>query len=193
MSHFLRPALIALILIGPTASAQPLPEGTTIHRKQAGVLDASGWTTAASSHGGFSVRLPLKFDDTTTETPNNSEIAKLFIVGGMNAKKQSFMAMKMQLRAKDAPKQFFARINGKETRSGFAIKRHVFQGRETADLSIKGAQASTFVRYVKLPDGVIMLKVDIPRMPRTVPPMAKVRKFFDSLRVSRPTKTRGPS
>lgn len=195
MSHFLRAALISLILIGPTASAQPLPEGTTIHRKQAGELDASGWTTAASTHGGFSVRLPLKFDDTTTETPINSEIAKLFIVGGTiiggtNAKKQTFVAMKMQLRQKDAPNHFFARIRGKEVRPGRAVKMHMFQGREAADLTLRSSEAFTYIRYVRLPDGVMMLRAEIPRRPRTLPPLAKVRKFFDSLRISRPTKAR---
>lgn len=193
MSHLLRAALSALILIGPTASAQSLPEGTTTHRKQAGELDASGWTTAASTHGGFSVRLPLKFDDSTTETPNSSEIAKLFIVGGINAGKQTFMAMKMQLRGKDAPKHFFARIKTTGVHPGRAVKKFLLHGREVADLSLRGSEAFTYVRYVQLPDGVIMLRADIPRTRRTIPPLAKIRKFFDSLRISRPTKARKPS
>lgn len=190
MSQLLRAALTTLMLIAPAALAQPLSEGTTTHRKQAGEPDYSGWTTATSTRGGFSVRLPMKFDDSTTETPNNPEIERIFLVGGYNASKQTFMAMRMRLRAKDGPRQFFARINRKGARRGTVIKRSLFQGLEAADLSIRSPEGFTYVRYVRLQDGVIMLKVDIPRTPRTVPPLAKVRKFFDSLRISRPAKVR---
>src|SRR5690349_16387402 len=59
----------SLMLIVP-AFGQNLPPGMTMHRLQAGEPDASGWLTAASTEGGFSVRLPLKFNDFTLLEPD---------------------------------------------------------------------------------------------------------------------------
>lgn len=160
-----------------------------MHRVQAGDPDASGWTTAASTHGGFSVRLPMKFNDFTMESPAGSKIAKHFIVGGKNAKGLKFLAMRILYREKGAQNHFFARIESGKALPKATVKKHLFQGRKAADVSMRSPSAFAYFRYVLVADSMVMLSLEVPRGPLTLPPMAMVRKFFASLQISTPPKS----
>lgn len=57
----------------PSPDAQPAME---VHHTAAGTDDGTGWFAAVSTHGGFKVALPAKFNDYTirTDDPNMGEV-----------------------------------------------------------------------------------------------------------------------
>jgi hypothetical protein len=68
-----------LALPAGAASADPPP---VVHRIQAGTLDPSGWTDAASTEGGFATRLPCLFNDFSIPDPDpQSPMLSTFAVG----------------------------------------------------------------------------------------------------------------
>ncbi len=189
MTRRLRIVLFALVLSIHVASAQPLPEGMTMHRQGAGELDASGWTTAASTLGGFSVRLPLTFNDfTVAAPPSKGQVAKTFVVGAKSVEGVKFTAARMVYRKNDAAQSFFARIESGEAFAGNAApgKSHRVQGRKAVDVSISSDRALGYFRYVLMDDSLISLVVEVPAARGDLIPSTMVQAFFDSLRVSRP-------
>ena len=87
-----RSLLLVLLIAGAHAALGQYPRGVTMHRVQAGEIDSSGWATARSTDGGFTVRLPFRFNDFTFEDPNpNSLTAKIFTVGGKSAEAARFI------------------------------------------------------------------------------------------------------
>src|SRR5262249_56600818 len=76
-----------------SAIGQTLPPGMTMHRLQAGEPDASGWMLAASTEGGVSVRLPLKFNDLpNAQADSQSPTALFFVVGDQSLEGVKFTA-----------------------------------------------------------------------------------------------------
>lgn len=189
MTRHLRIALIAILLSAPAASAQSLPEGITMHRQMAGELDASGWTSADSTQGGFSVRIPLKFNDfTVASPPSNKQVAMTYVVGGKNAGGVKYSAVRVAYRNKEAAKAYFARFERGEAFAGMGAlaKPHRFQGRKAVDLAVKKDRRHGFMRYVLLDDSLIFLVVEAEADKSHMIHATKVETFFDSLKVSRP-------
>src|SRR4030095_4903909 len=99
---FLRSLLLAALLSGTltiSAFAQATPPGMKMHRVQAGEPDASGWMIATSTEGGFSVRLPLKFNDFTLEESDaKAATLRSFIVGTKSQEGIKFSATRIVYR-----------------------------------------------------------------------------------------------
>lgn len=189
MARHLRIVFFAFVLSTHVASAQSLPEGVTMHRQGAGELDASGWTAAASTLGGFSVRLPLPFNDfTVVSPPSKGQVAKTFVVGAKSVEGVKFTAARMVYRKNDAAQSFFARIESGEAFAGNAAsgKSHRVQGRKSVDISFNDDRALGYFRYVLMGDSLISLIVEVPAARGELIPSTMVQAFFDSLRVSRP-------
>ena len=55
-----RSLLLVLLITGSHAAHGQYPRGVTMHRVEAGEMDSSGWATARSTDGGFTVRLPIR-------------------------------------------------------------------------------------------------------------------------------------
>jgi len=184
--HFLR-AIPILILGIHLAAAQTLPEGMTMHRKNAGDLDASGWTTAASTMGRFSVRLPLKFNDFTMQMPpTDVNVAAIFGVGGKTTEGIKFVAQRIVYRRDDGAPQFFSRIAKGE---GFQAKVTVLgivenRDRRSVDLMLENDQTVARLRYVLTDRSIVYMVVEIPRAHSTLVSDGMVQRFFESLDVT---------
>src|SRR5262245_55810108 len=88
-------AALCLAVLAGAAAAQE----RKMHRVQAGELDASGWTTAKSTEGRFSVRMPLKFNDfTVTESKPDTPVKRAFTVGARSSEKIAFVATRLEYR-----------------------------------------------------------------------------------------------
>lgn len=94
------------------AFGQALPPGMTMHRVQAGEPDASGWMVAASTEGGFSVRLPLKFNDfTIAESDPKAPALRTYVVGTKSQEGIKFSATRIVYRnGAESAKRFFSRF-----------------------------------------------------------------------------------
>ena len=89
-------AAILLALAASPAAAQDLPEGVTMHRTQAGELDASGWTTASSTNGSYSIEVPCNFNDYTFSTREaEGQVRTLEIIGCQSGTALRFSATRV--------------------------------------------------------------------------------------------------
>lgn len=113
MRTFLSGMLLAVLGVG-AAYAQSLPPGMTMHRTQAGSFDASGWTHADSTLGGFSVSLPCKFNDfMVNDDKPDSPTSKAYAVGCTTADKKRLSAMRIEYRGGAAVAQtYFDKVTG---------------------------------------------------------------------------------
>lgn len=62
-------------------------KGLVMHRSQAGVPDATGWITAESTHGGFSVRLPIPFSDFSMDIDDGTPVRRVDAVGCLGSER----------------------------------------------------------------------------------------------------------
>src|SRR5688572_10246061 len=113
--------VLALLCMVPplTALSQTSRPGLTMHRTQAGEPDSSGWMVAASTDGGFSAQLPLKFNDfTVTEADPKSAALRTHVVGAKSQEGIKFTASRIVYRkGADSAKSFFSRFEKTGTRS----------------------------------------------------------------------------
>lgn len=179
-------ALLTLALAGP-AFAQA-PAGLTMHRVQAGEADASGWMLAASTEGGFSVRLPLKFNDfTVLESDAKAPVLRIFGVGARSSEGIKFTATRMVYRkGAAAAREFFSRFE-KGRDLGATPERvtpHRLGERRAVDLVLKRAAAVSYQRAVLLDADLLLLIVEAPHAHEATARQFSTA-FFDSLVLER--------
>jgi hypothetical protein len=170
------------------ASAQALPPGMKMHRVQAGEADASGWMLAESTEGGFSVRLPLKFNDFTLETDAKEPTLRLFVVGAKSQEGIKFTATRIVYR-KDAEsaKHFFSQF---ETGQGLGTKperitpRRIGE-RPAVDIVLKRASDIAYQRALRLEADLLLMVLESPRAHEGTAQQL-VTPFFDSVVVTAP-------
>ncbi len=137
-----------------------------MHRTQAGEPDSTGWMVAASTGGGFSVQLPLKFNDfTVTEADPKSAALRTHVVGARSQEGIKFTASRIVYRkGAESAKSFFSRFEKAVERKGDAV---------------------VYRRAVLLESDLLLMIVEAPREHEAlVEGLAK--RFFDSLRISTP-------
>ena len=169
------------------AIAEDAPPQVTVHRQQAGEFDAKGWTTARSTEGDFSVRMPAKFNDVSfADSTGNAPAAKMFTVGGQSTDGMKLSASRIVYRKSGTAKELFEKsaLGTGEPSPLTPPKRFVFHGLPALDVSSANSSSIEFTRSVLVGEQVIVLTVESAIADGAV---AKVlaSKFFDSLVVSR--------
>ena len=180
-------ALIAVFLLVPTALAQSPREELTMHRKNAGELDASGWVTASSTSGSFSIRMPLKFNDFTVQMPPSSaDVAKTHGVGANSKEGIKFVAQRIVYRRAGLAQKYFARIQGGKAfpRVNAKLTPLRFEGHEAVDVALENDRSVGRLRYVLLGDTMIYMIIEYPVAKRKLVTDAMVQTFFQSLKIS---------
>jgi hypothetical protein len=157
-----------------------------MHRMQAGEPDAEGWMLAVSTEGGFSVRLPLKFNDFTLESEPNDATARIFVVGGKSQEAIRFSATRLTYRkGAEAAGQYFANFEkgqGLDTKPERITPQRVGD-RPAVDIVLKRPADVSYQRVVRLQADLLLMVVEAPRdHDATVQPL--IGPFFDSLVVS---------
>jgi hypothetical protein len=160
-----------------------------MHRIQAGEPDASGWMIAASTEGGFSVRLPLRFNDFTIVEPDlKGQTLRTFTVGAKSQEGIKFSATRIAYRkGAESAKYFFSRFE-KGQGLGLSPERVTARRigeRRAVDLVLKRASDVSFQRAVLLESDLLLMIVESPLgQAATAEPF--VAPFFDSLVVGAP-------
>lgn len=169
-----------------SAFAQTLPPGMKMHRVQAGEPDASGWMVAASTEGGYSVRLPLKFNDfTIAERDPKAPVLRTFTVGAKSQEGIKFTATRLVYRKGGDAAKFFSRFE-KGRDLGSVPERVTPQNignRRAVDLVLRGASAVSYQRVVMLDTDLLLMIVESPSSYDTTA-QSFVNPFFDSLVVT---------
>jgi hypothetical protein len=167
--------------------AQTLPRGMTMHRVQAGEPDASGWMVAASTEGGFSVRLPLKFNDfTLVESDPKAPTLRTFAVGAKSQEGIKLSATRIVYRkGAESAKHFFSRFEkGLDLGSTpERVKPYSIGERRAVDLVLKRKSDVSYQRAVLLESDLLLLIVESPRIHEATAQQVAAP-FFDSLVVS---------
>lgn len=156
-------AAAALMLFSAGALAQALPPGMKMHRAEAGKLDASGWVTASSTEGNFSVRLPCKYNDFTMNGYNPTEpVEKGYAVGCMDGKRK-YSATRIHYRngAKDA-KAYFERAEGVGKMPGAVATRTTFGKLPAVDVATEGSGRCGYLRFIQLGTDNLVMAIEAP-------------------------------
>jgi hypothetical protein len=179
--------LCALVWTGPAQGAPP--PGMTMHRTQAGIPDATGWVTATSTNGGFAVRLPMKFNDFSMDSPDaKSDVLRTATVGGVLPEGVKFSATRVVYRGGAASaKTYFARFERGEGLGGKVerIERHSLPIGRAIDLTVRRGPVLALERAVLLRSDLVLMVVESPdREAHKAQDSSQL--FFDSLSLTAP-------
>jgi hypothetical protein len=187
ITMLMRSLLLASLLSGTfvvSAIAQALPPVMKMHRLKAGEPDASGWMVATSTEGGFSVRLPLKFNDfTLTESDPKAPVLRTYTVGTKSKEGIKFSATRFVYRkGAESANYFFSRFEkGQDLGSTpERITPHRFGQSRAVDLVLKRESDVSYQRVVILNSDLLLMIVESPRS-HDATTQQFVTAFFDSL------------
>ncbi len=136
---------IVLLSISSLTWADPQME---MHRLQATTKDPSGWYIAVSTHGSFSVLIPIPFNDfTVTDDDSKFGIIKTHTVGAKSAEGIKFSATETPI------------LQG---RSPSDISVSLFADYPSVSFSVKGPSTGAYMRCVKTPKSLILVILEYP-------------------------------
>ena len=150
-----RLGLLAAMLPGfaAPAIAQGPVEGLEMHRMGAGTLGPDGWTTATSTNGGYSVRLPCLFNDFTFRSRTESFTQADMLGCGHDGMK--FMAMRGQDRDAATGQVNFERPIPGATSTGLT-----YRGLPGIARDMQNATSCAASQSVRTKAGTILLSVE---------------------------------
>jgi hypothetical protein len=159
----------------------------TMHRIQAGEPDASGWMVAASTQGGFTVRLPLKFNDfTIAEQDAKAAARQTFTVGARSQEGIKFTATRIAYRkGAESARHFFSQF---EKGQGLGVTPEQVTPqrigeRRAVDLVLRRGSDVSYQRVVLLESDLLLMTVEAPRS-HDATVQQYTTPFFDSLTVT---------
>lgn len=159
------------------------PAGIIMHRTQAGTPDQSGWVTAESTGGKFSVKLPLPFNDFTVEENDSSSLTrKVEVVGCKSTEGIKFSASKIFYKSPGTAAKQFEKLKSGDGLPGAIVTRGQVNGYESYDVTIGDASVMAKQRMVLVGDEIYLLIVEWPVGQQTLANSLAAR-FFDSLSV----------
>lgn len=173
----------------PAAGPEPMVE---MHRTQATAADPSGWNLAASTLGGFSVLIPLPFNDFTVKAKDpKTDSTVVHAVGATSAEGIKFSATKMFDPEGKTPPDL-ASFPQSFSGSGYTVSdvdTSPFSGFPSVSFTVKGASGGGYVRYVKVPGSIIALTLEFPSDQEAVASGYR-EKFLSSLTITAPAESR---
>jgi hypothetical protein len=171
----------------PAAAPNVVPSKTEVeqHRTAAGDLDGTGWYPATSTKGGFSVKLPAKFNDFTILAPTGDGATVTTCVVGTKDGDRSYSAFratrsdgKIQEGSLEAVAERFLKENRLKARRPIA-----FNGLPGLELEIGDATASATIRCFTDRGTLYQLIVEYPSDDADVALHADIGRFLDSLEI----------
>lgn len=154
---------IVLLSMSRLGWAEPKME---MHRIQATTKDPSGWYLAASTHGTFSVLIPIPFNDFTVadDDPKVGNI-KTYIVGAKSAEGIKFSATETPIIAGRSPTNLasFPQQFSKPGHKVSDIDTSLFAGYPSVSFSVKGPSSGAYMRHVKTSKSVILVILEYPK------------------------------
>jgi len=165
------------------AVAEPKLE---MHRSAVNAIDKSGWQLAASSHGGFSVRMPIPFNDfSIRDTDPNATNPVIHTVGGKSSEgiKISVTEVPITPRSKVAadlgtiPEQI-GRSPGTKISD---VRRDSKGGIDSISFLASRPETSAYMRTIKTSKAVYSLTIEFPNAQRATVDAVK-DEFFGSFK-----------
>jgi len=136
-----------------------------MHRVQATTKDSSGWYLAASTHGTFSVLLPIPFDDfTVTDDHPRFGTIKTYIVGAKGAEGIKFSVIETTIIEGVSPTNVAAMTQqfSKPGQKVSDIDTSLFAGYPSVAFSVTSPSRGAYIRNVRTPKSLILLLLEYP-------------------------------
>jgi hypothetical protein len=180
-------AALGLILgsVAIISPAQTPQNQVTMHRQAAGELDSEGWTTATSTDGHYSVKIPTKFSDFSVahEDPN-SIIEKSQVINGVTIQGVRLTTTRAQFRGgKETAKKLFDQLKISGTKPPYkSLKAMKMNGREALEGEIEKKDSLTTQRTVLLDGELFTMIIEYPKTQEAVGKrLAPV--YFESVKI----------
>src|SRR5215510_10804329 len=171
---------VVVVIAGATANAQqPKLE---MHRVGVSADDGTGWHSAVSTKGAFSIRLPIPFNDFTTHDAREGQVSHA--VGGKSSEGIKFMAVEIPVTAKTPgdlgaiPKSFASNPANKVS----DVSRQTKDGADILSFSVAGPASTAHFRYIKIKGVLYTLSIECPNAYREAVAGMK-DKFFGSFQL----------
>jgi hypothetical protein len=178
----------SLLLLGMLVSigwmdAQAAAPKVSVHREDAGELDADGWTKAKSTNGRYSVDLPTKFKDFTAvhEDPK-SVIAESYGVSGRMMQLIRFTVSRAHYRGgKEAARKHFEQIKASAGKGLYkTIKLMRMNEHEAVEAELEVKKGRALQRTVLLDDDLFTMVLEYAKSEEAVAKRLAPR-FFNSV------------
>jgi hypothetical protein len=154
-----------------------------MHRVQAGTPDETGWLTADSTSGRFSVRVPIPFNDFTVEDTDPSSLTrKVEVVGCKSAEGIKFSASRVFYKAQGtSAKQFEKMKSGGGLPNANATPAKV-GGHEAVDIAFGDSSVKANQRAILVGEEIYVLIIEWPVQQKALA-ASLVPIFFDSFKI----------
>ena len=153
---------IIFLSISLWAWAEPQME---MHRVQATTKDPSGWYLAASTHGSFSVLIPIPFNDfTVTDDDPKVGSVKTYTVGAKSAEGIKFSATEIPIIEGRTPTNLVA-LSQQFRKAGQTVSdidSSLIAGYQSVSFSVKSPSSGASMRYVKTSKSLITVILEYP-------------------------------
>lgn len=175
----------ALFIIGMAYCGLVFANGKDVitskfHRKHFGTLDQSGWVLAASTEGGYSVRLPCPFDD-VTETQGAE---KRYVLKCFYGDYKKFVVTKYKYQNFEQAKQKFLKIR-ENIELLFSVNEATYQGNPSITSSDSTPGECFYMQTIHAKSDVIFMIVSDNETPKCRNLEAMSRQFFNSLIINK--------
>jgi hypothetical protein len=185
-----RPVLLLLglaaLTAGPAIAQQAVVQGPalpTMHRIEAGRLDASGWTDARSTRGAFSIRMPCLYNEASLPSSEPEITTTAQTVACERADGSNFMVVRGGYTGGAASAQEY--FDRGRTQSPFATSTQTltsFAGRPAIEIVARPDGKCLWSRIVRDgPENIVLVVVAPDSICDQVRPMATT--FFEALQI----------
>ena len=177
--RLLASVLSLALIVATSAVAEPKLE---MHRLGVNVEDGSGWYSAVSTKGSFSIFLPIPFNDFTTRDPATDEVSH--VVGGKSSEGIKFTAVELPVTAKTPvdlaaiPKSFSSNAANKVS----DVSRNTKDDVDNLSFSVTNSATTAHIRYIRMKGTLYILTIEYPNAYRDVVAERK-DKFFGSFKL----------
>lgn len=175
-------AMAAIVALPFMANASP-DVLNAIHRTEAGTLGPDGWTTARSTEGNFTVRLPCRFSDSTYEA-KTVDVTRADILDCEHDALR-YTAVRARYRDEATAQQHFENGGAARALPEAVATRLSYRGLPTITLELKDETGCAMKRAIRTDAGSILLRVAGPASQcEAVKKTAAI--LFDSLDLKNP-------
>lgn len=171
-------ALALACLVAPAMAVGAAPGGMEMHRKNAGTLGPDGWTTATSTNGAYSVRLPCRFNDFTFRSAT-AEVTQSDVIGCVHDE-MKFLTLRARYRDEAAAAKNFEGFGIDRPIPGASPVRSTYRDLPMIAVDVENAQLCALSRIVRTDNDNIMMSIEAPASKCEATKKAAAV-FFDSL------------
>ena len=183
MRQWLAATLLACSLIGG-AVAQDKPR-LEMHRTAVNEPDASGWHLAVSSKGGFSVRMPIPFNDFSVHsTDSNIGDVVVHAIGAKSSEGIKFTVTENPFTPRSKVPDIGTMPDdiGRSGSKISEVRRKTEGDLDSVSFTATGTATSAYMRTIKTPKALYTLILEFPNAQREVATDLK-DPFFDSFKL----------